>query len=181
MVEGFDLQDFVPYEERKLIIYCTRDLPGVNDRHVANEAEILAGLRDLIAERGEGEELIVFDPRNYGTLREAARLFSTARAVIGIHGAAFYNLFFCPPGTLVYEFGGAWAARMHFFHIARILGFEYLYYYSEKGVRRKIVHRDGAQQKEHTIHGVDKLVLHLSNWLDRPNTDTEKHIARWYD
>ena len=63
-------------------------------RRVANEAEIESVLRN------RGFETVTL---SHLTLEEQARLFASAEAVIGHHGAGFVNLAFTAPNTLFIE------------------------------------------------------------------------------
>ncbi|MDX1383519.1 MAG: glycosyltransferase family 61 protein [Thermoanaerobaculia bacterium] len=82
---------------RDRVIYLRR--PNRN-RSVANEAELLQGLRRRL--EGTGLELVVFETPE--GLDRDRRLFRRARMVLGPHGGAFANMIFAPPGTQIVEF-----------------------------------------------------------------------------
>lgn len=67
---------------------------GINRRHLVNEAEVLAALRPQGFEAIRPEEL---------TFDQQAAVFGAAEAIAGVHGAAFANLVFAPPGARVIE------------------------------------------------------------------------------
>jgi capsular polysaccharide biosynthesis protein len=100
--------------ERRNRIYISRaDAMG---RNIANEAELAARLRQAGFEEVVASELSVADQ---------VELFRNASHVVGMHGAGFTNIVFCPPGAHILEFFhplyGSWAYGL----IAAPLGLDY--------------------------------------------------------
>jgi hypothetical protein len=61
-------------------------------RRVLNEGEVLDGIKSFLAERGRGEELVVFNPNEFESPAQLFSWFSqNVAAVIGPHGGAMIN------------------------------------------------------------------------------------------
>ena len=90
---------FPPSEQRKTILYLTRS-PAASEadgssngggrigRAVHNEAELLDRIRDLLKERGRGEELVVFKALDYASLESFTKLVALSSAILGPRGGA---------------------------------------------------------------------------------------------
>lgn len=62
-------------------------------------------IRELLEERGRGEQLVVFDAARYDSWRSYGDLMRGVAAVVGPHGGAMYAVGYAPPAdTLVVEF-----------------------------------------------------------------------------
>ena len=83
----------------KYIIWCTRKLTTsfYNQRFLYNEQQVINFLKKTF-----GFRLIVFSHSDY-TLDETIELFSHAKAIIGVHGGAFYNQFYAPKDCVIIE------------------------------------------------------------------------------
>ena len=79
-------------DERGRRLYIDR--PPTDKRRITNRGEVLSLVRD------HGFEVVQLDGT---TVAEQAALFSSADAVVGVHGAGFTNLVYCRPGTRVVE------------------------------------------------------------------------------
>ena len=90
---------------RKTVVFLTRgDGTSTASRAWLNQEESLAAARALLAERGQGEVVEIFSVRALAADPLAAlKLFSRARAIIGVHGGALYNHIWAAPDTLVLE------------------------------------------------------------------------------
>jgi capsular polysaccharide biosynthesis protein len=86
------LPDGAPAPAERVRLYVSRGDAGA--RSVANESEVMAVLRDY-----------GFTPVRFAGmgLRDQARLFASAEAIVAPHGAALANLVYCRPGTKVIE------------------------------------------------------------------------------
>jgi capsular polysaccharide biosynthesis protein len=74
-------------------------------RKILNEAALLDAIETLLVERGQGEELLIFDEAEFGSFAAAAAfLHANVRAVVGPHGGGLYHHRFAGPDTLVLEF-----------------------------------------------------------------------------
>jgi hypothetical protein len=101
--EGVKFEEIpiLPINERKKVVYLTRR----NTRKVMNEGPLLEAMQQWVKARGKGEEIVVFEHAKYPTKKAIKELFNyEAKAVIGPHGGAFYNINFCARGTVVVEF-----------------------------------------------------------------------------
>ena len=97
----------VPVERRKVVWYLTRgDGSTVNGgRGVVNEQELLQAIRNLLQQRGKGEELRIFNMADFPQLTDAMRfVHNNVSAIIGPHGSAFGHLRWAAEHTLVAEF-----------------------------------------------------------------------------
>ena len=90
-------------------------------RRIRNEAEVIALMRRL------GFDIV--DPAAH-TVREQARLFASARTVIGFHGAGLTNAIFCGKDTRLVEVFDRGYVADHYSTLAAQLGLDY----------RRIVH-----------------------------------------
>ncbi|KAK4693628.1 hypothetical protein P7C71_g3809, partial [Lecanoromycetidae sp. Uapishka_2] len=118
----------VPIEDRKIIMYMTRSDGHASHggREILNEAELLVSLRQLMDERGMGEEVQVFDPSEY---KDTASLINYFRdhveAVIGPHGGALLNHLWTGSDTLVLEMQPDTFRGMGIFEGAKVLDQQY--------------------------------------------------------
>ncbi len=83
-----------PHDTRAIIAVSRANASCRRARHWP---ELVEGLRQL-----GGSEVIDFNSDDW-RVRDQIALFSSARAVIGVHGAGLANTVFCPPGTPVAE------------------------------------------------------------------------------
>lgn len=120
-----------PLEERKKILYLSRDpakTSGVMNggRNVVNENELLDKLRKLCAERNQGEEVVVFDPKSFNSIHETAKFIaSEVGAIIGPHGGSVNNLRWAARDTLIIEFIPTGRFAVMYWEEAGILGLKY--------------------------------------------------------
>ncbi len=87
-------------------------------RRVSNEEELEPILSKLGFEIIEAEQL---------SLRDKARIFSEAEAVVGPHGAGLTNIFLSPPGCRVLEIFDPSHMNVNNYAAAEVLGQEYWY------------------------------------------------------
>jgi len=74
-------------------------------RQVENEPAVLDAIRDLLAERGRGETLHIFNREEHATLDDLVNYLSTnVSAIVGPHGGALMNHRFAGPNVLMVEF-----------------------------------------------------------------------------
>jgi capsular polysaccharide biosynthesis protein len=85
--------DLVRYAQGKNKIYISRSFADY--RKIENENEII----DLLKARGYG----IYHLENM-SVEEQVELFSNASIVLGVHGAGFTNIYFCPRSALIFEF-----------------------------------------------------------------------------
>jgi hypothetical protein len=95
-----------PLSSKKAVVFLSRKgrrtLNG--GRGVMNEDAVLDAIRTLLAKRGQGENLVVYNGDNFPTFREVVQFFSThVRALIGVSGGGFYNLRWCGSDVLLIE------------------------------------------------------------------------------
>ncbi|KAL6065310.1 DUF563 domain-containing protein [Balamuthia mandrillaris] len=88
---------------RNKVVYLSRNVGKNTGRKVLNENNVRAALTNFFAARRE--ELVIFDHSQFPSLSSVIEWFnSNAIALIGPHGGAFYNMFYCAADTLVVEF-----------------------------------------------------------------------------
>ena len=97
-------------------LYISR--AGTGRRRVTNEAEVVKYLGRFGFQPVQLESF---------TLREQARLFSTAEVIAGPHGAGLSNLAFCRPGTRVLEFFGARYVNVCYWALSNQMNLDYYY------------------------------------------------------
>lgn len=99
-------------------LYLTRG-EARNNRHVENEAEVLALLEPLGFTRVDAGELSVADQ---------IRAFAEADVIVAPHGAALANLVFCSPGATVVELFPAMSFVADYWKMAAgVTGLRYRY------------------------------------------------------
>eukprot|EP00929_Paragymnodinium_shiwhaense_P048740 TRINITY_DN24604_c0_g1_i2.p1 TRINITY_DN24604_c0_g1~~TRINITY_DN24604_c0_g1_i2.p1 ORF type:complete len:436 (+),score=60.42 TRINITY_DN24604_c0_g1_i2:175-1482(+) len=94
---------------------------GNGTRTLGNEEEVLEALRTL----GRPVTRILPGPDNFN---EVIEVLSTAKVVVGAHGANMLNIMYSPPKTAVVEIvpKGPWEmVNYHYWNLAGILGFTY--------------------------------------------------------
>ncbi len=103
LLTDFKLPALVPIKDRKIVLFLSRSIgdSANGGREITNEPQVIAALEALLKKRNQGESLLVFDRRKYPTLKATVEFFRTVKAMIGPHGAAFYNSRFAPPQTIV--------------------------------------------------------------------------------
>ncbi|KAL6080398.1 DUF563 domain-containing protein [Balamuthia mandrillaris] len=88
---------------RNKVVYLSRNVGKNTGRKVLNENNVRAALTNFFADRRE--ELVIFDHSQFPSLSSVIGWFNNnAIALIGPHGGAFYNMFYCAADTLVVEF-----------------------------------------------------------------------------
>lgn len=93
----------IPAAERKRVLWMSRATGAVNPgRHVLNEDAVLTELRAWAAPLGL--EVEVFQHSKFTNASAIIEYFNGARAIIGPHGGAMFNLMFAPRDTVVVEF-----------------------------------------------------------------------------
>ncbi|KAI0671329.1 hypothetical protein C8Q78DRAFT_1069047 [Trametes maxima] len=96
----------VPLEKRKKLVYFSRSHGNVANggRRVLNENQMLDQIRELLVERGQGEELVLFHDLGFHSQADLMRWFHrNVRAVFGPHGGGLYNHRWAGKDTLVLE------------------------------------------------------------------------------
>ncbi|KAI0649538.1 hypothetical protein C8Q79DRAFT_519183 [Trametes meyenii] len=96
----------VPLEKRKKVVYFSRSHGNVANggRRVLNENQMLDQIRELLAERGQGEELVLFHDLGFHSQADLMRWFhQNVRGVLGPHGGGLYNHRWAGKDTLVLE------------------------------------------------------------------------------
>ncbi len=104
-------------QTRDKLIYIARGDAAVN-RKVINEEELIKALKNYGFEIHYLSGLSVV---------EQAKLFNSAKIVVGAHGAGLSNLVFCEPGTKVLEFYPDNYCRHLFYDICNKRGIAYDY------------------------------------------------------
>ncbi|KAJ7477971.1 hypothetical protein B0H11DRAFT_2028904 [Mycena galericulata] len=125
---GIEHNDDVDPGTRKQVIYMSRSDGRTNNpgRRVLNEADVLAGIRELLSQRNRSEELVVFNPDEYETPDQLFSWFSkNVAAVIGPHGGAMMNHRWAARGTLVVEMMPSTNVPMMIFEEASVLSQKY--------------------------------------------------------
>eukprot|EP00879_Flechtneria_rotunda_P011090 GHRR01011587.1.p2 GENE.GHRR01011587.1~~GHRR01011587.1.p2 ORF type:complete len:141 (+),score=25.87 GHRR01011587.1:2911-3333(+) len=90
-------------------------------------------LQQLLDDRRQNEYLEVFDPKKFPSLKFAMLYWSqNVRAVVGMHGGGFYNLYFATAPLSVVEIWpvSADGRQVHattnlFWEVSRLRGFDY--------------------------------------------------------
>lgn len=95
-------------------------------RRVINENELLAALRPAVLKGGLVLDTTIGIIGKTGkathktrSMAETLQYFRSARAIMGPHGGALYNIVFCEPGTLLFEIASCPSkaySRSHFGH-----------------------------------------------------------------
>jgi hypothetical protein len=94
---------YLPLEERKEVLYFTRNSVDRSDRtsnggrEIRNERALLKKLQPVLDRRGL--KLVHFRRSTFTSLKDAAAAVGRARLLWGMHGGAIYNLIFASPGT----------------------------------------------------------------------------------
>lgn len=95
-------------------------------RKVLNESDVLSAIRTLLEERAKGEELVVFDEKDFPTASDLFEWFNNnVMAVVGPHGGAMYHHRWAARGTLVIEFMPTSFTSMAIFEEASVLSQTY--------------------------------------------------------
>ncbi|KAJ7603578.1 hypothetical protein FB45DRAFT_995127 [Roridomyces roridus] len=114
--------------KRNKVVYMTRsDGRALNrGRRIVNEEQVLDGIRALLAERGRGEELVVFNPEDFKTTDDLFSWFNqNVAAVVGPHGGAMINHRWAAKGTFVLEMLPTTRVSMMIFEEASVLSQTY--------------------------------------------------------
>ncbi|ORX88813.1 hypothetical protein K493DRAFT_290149 [Basidiobolus meristosporus CBS 931.73] len=130
---GVDIHK-VPLSERKVVLYMSRSYGDVanSGRRIMNEEKLLHELEGLLRRRGLGEQLVLFDRRNYTSVQEIAEYFSrNVRAIIAPHGSALHNGRFASANTLILEFMPVKRFQSCFWEQSHLLEQNYLVYMAE--------------------------------------------------
>lgn len=131
-LEKAGIRQDVPLHEKKKVLLLTRrgDPLAFNGRDILNFEELEKGVQELLASRGLGEVLEVWDYRK--SLQDTMRVWATeVAAVIGIHGGAIYNQRWLGEGALLLEIwpvnddSSRTRANPTTFYHARALGLQY--------------------------------------------------------
>ncbi|KAL6074117.1 hypothetical protein QOT17_004504 [Balamuthia mandrillaris] len=127
MSELFKVNLEVPMQERKVISFLSRGKNVRNKRaDLANEAQLLRAIEALLARRNKGERLEVFDHTKHPSLEDTIRYFNyDVKALIGLHGGAFFNLRFCATDTIILEIVSKSVMRHLFWVESELLGMKY--------------------------------------------------------
>ncbi|KAK0469350.1 uncharacterized protein EV420DRAFT_25662 [Desarmillaria tabescens] len=127
-LEAFAIDSMKESSTRNKIMYIIRfNIHAKNGgRRVLNEYALLDAIHALLAERGKGEELIVFDETQYGSLSEIFDYFNeNVMAVVGPHGGAMYHHRWAARGTLVIEMMPTTFTSMEIYEEAPVLSQTY--------------------------------------------------------
>ena len=138
-------------------IYISREFAGY--RKVKNEGELV----NLIKNKGFG----VYHLENM-TLKEQAELFSNASVILGVHGAGFSNIYFCPKDAIVLECFPEYYHDPSYRILSHALGLRYNFM-----IGKIDSHEDIHPQRENVcidlyrlemaLNTVDSLIKHCSN------------------
>ena len=85
-------------QERAHIVLLTRKLTHNGGRRIINIEEV----KGYLSER-YGERFTVYNGDAW-TVSRTVEIFRNAKVVIGVHGGAFYNMYFAPKETVLIEF-----------------------------------------------------------------------------
>jgi capsular polysaccharide biosynthesis protein len=108
--------DLTECKQNKIKIYISRAF--ANYRKVENEDAII----DLLKSKGYG----IYHLENM-SVKEQIELFSNASIVLGIHGAGFSNIYFCPKNAIIFEFFPEHYHDSSFKVLTSALGLKYHY------------------------------------------------------
>ena len=102
------LENTIPLNKRLDVVWFGREYTDQHQlnkgRRLVNEDILLAAINDLLIKRNLGERLVIFNLSIHGNIGESPKYMTeNVRAVIGLHGAKFYNARYCPKGTFVLE------------------------------------------------------------------------------
>ncbi|KAF7365625.1 hypothetical protein MVEN_00436100 [Mycena venus] len=117
-----------PSTTRNKVVYMSRSHGGAvnGGRRVVNEDAVLRGITTFLEERDRGEELVMFNPDNFGNVTELFSWFSkNAMAVVGPHGGAMINHRWANKDIFVLEFMPANRIAMMNYEEASILSQTY--------------------------------------------------------
>lgn len=115
----------VPKPHRLLYVSRNKgeDIPSGNRRGIIGEAKML----DILRARG----FEVIQPETL-SLKKVIELFSTARCVLGPHGAGIANILFMQHGGSVFEVGNRLSTPVTYCQMADNLGLGYYYYFADE-------------------------------------------------
>ena len=124
----------VPVAGRKKLVYLQRNANARNGgRKISNEKEFVELLEHQTRSRGlDGAdafelELVTFDSSKLPEVQDNIDFFKDVAVLIGPHGGAFYNMMYCPPGTIVIEFIPRKTPFFLFAQMSSMLGHEHWY------------------------------------------------------
>lgn len=118
-----------PLEQRKVVLYLSRTS---KTRRVLNEPLVLEAIREVLKQRGKGEELVIFDSNNFDSFESLRDWISkNVVAVVGPHGGAFFNILFASPETFILEILPTNRFATVFWEESQMLNFRYAVYLSE--------------------------------------------------
>ncbi|EJD46978.1 hypothetical protein AURDEDRAFT_164040 [Auricularia subglabra TFB-10046 SS5] len=175
-LEAFGLPSIpaVPVQKRKTIMYCSRSHgKGIMNggRRVLNEEELLRDIRQLLKERNQGEELVLFDPDAYGSQPKLMKWFhDNVRAIIGPHGGALFNHRWAGPDTLLLEMMPTTFTSLMFWEEASVLGQTYA---------TTILQPAGGSNFNADIHAVLEILLAHLGKPDSRGPSVDK-MYRWH-
>ncbi|KAJ6558643.1 hypothetical protein B0H10DRAFT_1967288 [Mycena sp. CBHHK59/15] len=127
-LESLGVQHDAQSSVRNKVVYMSRSdgRPSNPGRHVVNEAALLRNITTFLAERGRGEELVVFDQDKFENPTQLFSWFSeNVAAVVGPHGGAMINHRWAAKGTLVVEMMPTTRIAMMIFEEASVLSQTY--------------------------------------------------------
>eukprot|EP01023_Acetabularia_acetabulum_P021922 TRINITY_DN21660_c0_g1_i7.p1 TRINITY_DN21660_c0_g1~~TRINITY_DN21660_c0_g1_i7.p1 ORF type:complete len:223 (-),score=24.13 TRINITY_DN21660_c0_g1_i7:543-1211(-) len=159
MREIFPVSTNVPLSEKKVVLFMSRDTRGVvnGGRRIVNLRLLLHALNEMLSERNQGEQLMLFVDGNY-TTHELVRWMSThVRAMIGPHGGAIYNHRFMGGDSLLYELSPTSRTSTMFWTQASMLGQKYIF-----------THCKTLNDKEDMVAPVHTIVNILNTHLGKP-------------
>ncbi|KAG1655448.1 hypothetical protein FOA52_003927 [Chlamydomonas sp. UWO 241] len=93
-----------PLNQRKLVLYMSRAQKGSGarngGRNVVNEGELFDSIRNMLEQRGEGEQLTQWNTQVHAAnWQNFSKTMASVRAIVGPHGGALY----AAPNTLLVE------------------------------------------------------------------------------
>jgi len=93
----------MPYHENILCKFANQIIFVVRGQDTKNNRDLSAKSLEQFLSFCQDSNIIVLDPSDYSFTEQVA-IFSSVRAVVGVHGAAFANQIFCNINTRVLEF-----------------------------------------------------------------------------
>ncbi|KAK0469960.1 uncharacterized protein EV420DRAFT_82075 [Desarmillaria tabescens] len=127
-LEAFSIDYMKESSTRNKIVYMSRSNGRAKNggRKVLNEPDLLNAIRKLLEERDKGEELVVFNEKDFATASDLFEWFnSNVMAVVGPHGGAMYHHRWAARGTLIIEFMPTSFTSMAIFEEASVLSQTY--------------------------------------------------------
>lgn len=129
--ELLGVQQNIPMEQRKAVVYMPRSDSTANGRLLLNQDALLRAIEDMLQKRNQSERLVLFSASKYPTLGELITFFRQARAIVAPDGAAMYNARFAPRDTLVLETMPSERMAVMFHEQSHLIGQPYVVHVSK--------------------------------------------------